>query len=70
MCYSNKQRNIVIWCQFLDRPYNFFSATALASLFSLGGYSVYRGYYMESATYAVIYSRVVYVVTNERGTSE
>ena len=29
-----------------------------------------RGYYMESAAYAVIYSRVVYVVTNERGTSE
>ena len=29
-----------------------------------------RGYYMESATYAVIYSRVVYVVTNERGTSQ
>ena len=38
MCYSNKQRNIVIWFQFLDRPYNFFSATALASIFSLGGY--------------------------------
>ena len=30
--------NIVIWFQFLDLPYNFFNATALASLFSLGGY--------------------------------